>query len=44
MVIALEPKFHVSNLGVIGIEETFVVTKRGLKKLNYTHRDWIFLK
>jgi Xaa-Pro aminopeptidase len=44
MVIALEPKFHVPNLGVIGIEETFVVTKRGLKKLNYTLRDWIFLK
>jgi Xaa-Pro aminopeptidase len=30
MVIALEPKFHVSNLGVIGIEETFLVTKGGL--------------
>jgi Xaa-Pro dipeptidase len=44
MVIALEPKFHVPNLGVIGIEETFVVTKGGLKKLNYTLRDWIFLK
>jgi len=44
MVIALEPKFHVPNLGVIGIEETFLVTKRGLKKLNYTLRDWIFLK
>jgi Xaa-Pro aminopeptidase len=42
MVIALEPKFHVPNLGVIGIEETFLVTKRGLKKLNYTLRDWIF--
>ncbi len=43
MVIALEPKFHVPTLGVIGIEETFMVTKRGLKKLNCTLRDWIFL-
>lgn len=43
MVIALEPKFHVPDLGVIGIEETFLVTKEGLKRLNYTSRDWIFL-
>jgi len=44
MVIALEPKFHVPDLGVIGIEETFLVTKEGLKRLNTTSRDWIFLK
>lgn len=44
MVIALEPKFHVPDLGVIGIEETFLVTKKGLKRLNSTSRDWIFLR
>ncbi len=43
MVIALEPKFHVPELGVIGIEETFVITQKGLKRLNSTPRDWIFL-
>jgi len=44
MVIALEPKFHIPDLGVIGIEETFLITKRGLKRLNFTSRDWIFLR
>lgn len=43
MVIALEPKFHVPNLGVIGIEETFLVTKKRLKPLNSFPRAWIYL-
>ncbi len=43
MVIALEPKFHVPKLGVIGLEETFVVTRKGLKALNSFPRDWIYL-
>lgn len=44
MVIALEPKFHVSEIGVIGIEETYLVTKEGLKTLNSTPRKWKILK
>ena len=44
MVIALEPKFHVPELGVIGIEDTFLVTKEGLRKLTVTSRKWILLK
>ncbi|MCS7279120.1 MAG: Xaa-Pro peptidase family protein [Thermodesulfobacteriaceae bacterium] len=43
MVLALEPKFHVPNLGVIGIEETYLVTKRGLRALNSFPRDWVYL-
>jgi Xaa-Pro dipeptidase len=34
MVIALEPKFVFPGQGVVGIENTFVVTKDGMKKLN----------
>ncbi|MCS7150490.1 MAG: Xaa-Pro peptidase family protein [Caldimicrobium sp.] len=43
MVIALEPKFHVPELGVIGLEDTFWVTKRGLRRLTPFPRDWIYL-
>lgn len=43
MVVALEPKFHVPQLGVIGVEETFLVTQKGLKPLNSFPRDWIYL-
>lgn len=34
MVIALEPKFVFPGQGVVGIENTFVITKNGMKKLN----------
>lgn len=44
MVLALEPKFHVPEIGVIGIEETYLVTKDGLKALNSTPRKWRILK
>lgn len=44
MVIALEPKFHVPEIGVIGIEETYLITKDGLKALNSTSRKWKILK
>jgi Xaa-Pro aminopeptidase len=37
MVMALEPKFIVPNEGLAGIENTFVVTESGLRKL--THFD-----
>ncbi len=43
MVIALEPKFHIPELGVIGLEDTFVVTKEGLKRLTTYPRRWIYL-
>jgi Xaa-Pro aminopeptidase len=33
MVIALEPKFIVPDIGLAGIENTFVVTETGMKKL-----------
>jgi len=34
MVIAVEPKFVFPGQGAVGIENTFVVTKTGMKKLN----------
>ncbi|MFN3921505.1 MAG: M24 family metallopeptidase [Caldimicrobium sp.] len=44
MVIALEPKFHVPGLGVVGLEDTFLVTKAGLKRITNFPRDWLYLK
>ena len=41
MVIALEPKFHISDIGVIGIEDTFVITQNGLKRLTKTPQKWL---
>ncbi len=43
MTIALEPKFHVAGLGVVGLEDTFVVTKNGLERLTPFPRNWIIL-
>jgi len=43
LVIALEPKFHVDDLGVIGLEDTFLVTKEGLKRITTFPRKWIIL-
>ncbi len=43
MVVAFEPKFHVPELGVIGLEDTFVVTSNGLKRLTTFPRKWIYL-
>jgi Xaa-Pro dipeptidase len=34
MTFALEPKFVIPGEGVVGIENTFLVTEKGLKKLN----------
>lgn len=34
MVVALEPKFVFPGQGAVGIENTFVITKNGMKKLN----------
>jgi len=33
MVVALEPKFHFPKEGVVGVEDTFVVTDKGNRKL-----------
>ena len=35
MVIALEPKFIFPEQGVVGVEDTFFVTKDGLKQITY---------
>lgn len=43
MVLAFEPKFHVPELGVIGLEDTFFVTPSGLKRLTIFPRKWIYL-
>jgi Xaa-Pro aminopeptidase len=43
MVLAFEPKFHVPELGVVGLEDTFVVTNYGLKRLTTFPRKWIHL-
>jgi Xaa-Pro dipeptidase len=34
MVIALEPKFIFPGEGVVGVENTFLVTEAGMEKLN----------
>lgn len=43
MVLAVEPKFTFPNKGVIGIENTYVVTKNGLKSLSYSSEDIIYI-
>jgi len=43
MVLAIEPKFTFPNKGVIGIENTYVVTKNGLKSLSYSSEDIIYI-
>lgn len=39
MVIAIEPKFALSGIGAIGIENCFVVTKHGLDKITVSPDD-----
>jgi Xaa-Pro aminopeptidase len=34
MILALEPKYVSPGQGVVGIENTFLVTDRGMEKLN----------
>ncbi len=43
MVLALEPKFHVPNIGVIGLEDTYFLTKKGLQRITPFPRKWIML-
>ncbi|MEI7639629.1 MAG: M24 family metallopeptidase, partial [Syntrophus sp. (in: bacteria)] len=33
MILALEPKFSFPDLGVVGVEDTFLVTETGVEKL-----------
>lgn len=43
MVLAVEPKFTFPNKGVIGIENTYVVTNNGLKSLSYNSEEIIYI-
>ncbi len=40
MVVALEPKCHVPELGVIGVEDTFLITQEGAQRLTFFPREW----
>ncbi len=37
MVIALEPKFNFPGIGVVGVEDTFIVTRDGNEKITHSH-------
>lgn len=39
MVLALEPKFIFPGLGVVGIEDTYVVTEQGLSAISFSERE-----
>ncbi|MDR0835649.1 MAG: Xaa-Pro peptidase family protein [Tannerella sp.] len=41
MIIAIEPKFVIPNVGAVGIENSFLVTKTGLEKLTVFPEDII---
>ncbi len=43
MVIALEPKCHVPDLGVIGLEDTYLITSNGPKRLTNYPRKFVGL-
>ncbi|TCS83493.1 M24 family metallopeptidase [Tepidibacillus fermentans] len=44
MVIAIEPKFTFPGKGVVGIENTYVVTENGLQALSYAPEEIIRIK
>ncbi len=44
MVIALEPKCHLPGIGVIGLEDTFLITSQGAERLTLFPRELLFLK
>jgi len=44
MVLAIEPKFHVPELGVVGLEDTFYLTSQGLKRITTFSRQWLHLQ
>jgi Xaa-Pro aminopeptidase len=39
MVIALEPKFVLQDMGVVGLEDDYLVTKGGVERLSLTKQD-----
>ena len=39
MVIAIEPKFGFPDAGIVGVEDTFVVTETGSEKLTFASYD-----
>ena len=39
MVIAIEPKFAFPDAGIVGVEDTFVVTETGSEKLTFAGYD-----
>ena len=41
MVLALEPKFVFPQKGIVGLEDDYLVTSNGLKRLAETHQDLI---
>ncbi len=43
MVIALEPKCHLRGIGIIGLEDTFLITDKGVERLTLYPRDILFL-
>lgn len=43
MVVALEPKFVIPNVGAVGIENSYVVTDNGLMKLTFSDEHIIML-
>ena len=43
MVLALEPKLHVPEVGVIGLEDTFYLSEEGLQRLTVFPRDLYLL-
>ncbi len=43
MVIALEPKCHLKGRGVIGLEDTFLITEKGAERITLYPRDILFL-
>ncbi len=43
MVIAIEPKFALAGIGAVGIENCFLVTKKGLEKITVSPDDLIVI-
>jgi len=44
MVFALEPKFVLPGIGAVGIENTYLVTEKGIEKLTVLEEEIIGLK
>ena len=44
MAIALEPKFVLPGIGAVGVENTYIVTEKGLENITVCEEDIIELK